>query len=546
MIKQNKLSSKLIALFCAMFLVFVIACNSASQSATPISVPTFDPNSLGTVIAQTANAASTQTAIHIPSPSPTPSPSPSPVMSPEASPTATPTITPSPQTYTFGSFRSGDATATPLGSDITDPDFRAGVEAHTAKDYEQTVLLMSSAIESNPNLAPPYRYRGISYWYLGMCDEALADFNQALSINPEYAAAWAGRGLTNDCLGNEAQMLLDYQKALSIDPSLSFVHHNLGVHYHDSGNYEKSLEEYTISAAIDPHRAGAWSGKAQALFELRRYEECIVNASKAIEIDPKEWLAYSARAFCESFIGDHLAAVKDYETFTENHGANTDTWYNQGLSQYKTYNFKGAIISYTNALEFDPSYYQAYINRGNTYLALNEFNNALDDFNSALEFGDFLLAYHGRGLAHHGLKEYDKAVDDYEKVLKLAPLDTSIYCYISLAYLEDQKYQASIEAAQKSTQTDSGCNNKVLYEVQARSYYALQNYDQALLYINKALQFGDYVMGHYYRALIYQATGKNQEAIQDLESFLSWDDQRLDAYPDELADAKARLAQLKQ
>jgi len=53
-------------------------------------------------------------------------------------------------------------------------------------------------------------------------------------------------------------------------------------------------------------------------------------------------------------------------------------------------------------------------------------------------------------------------------------------------------------------------------------------------------------MVHYYRALIYQATGKNQEAIEDLESFLSWDDQRLDAYPDELADAKARLAQLKQ
>jgi tetratricopeptide (TPR) repeat protein len=539
MIQQNKLSNKFIVLFCAMFLIFVIACNTVTQSAAPTPAPTFDLNSVGIIIVKTANAAITQTAAHMPL---SPTPSPSPAISPEAFPTTAPTNTPTP--YTFGSFKAGDPTATPLGSDITDPNFKAGVEAHAAKNYAQTVTLMSSVIDSNPNLAPPYRYRGISYWYLGRCDEALADFDHALSVNPNYAAAWAGRGLTNDCLGNKTQMLLDYQTALSIDPSLAFVHQNLGVYYHDSEDYEKSLEEYTISASIDPNRAGAWSGKAQALFRLGRYEECIVNASKAIETDPKAWLGYSDRAFCEAFIGNYRAAVKDYETYTENAEANVDTWYNLGLVQQKTDDFQGAVVSYTKALEVDPSYYPAHINRGNVYLILGEYKKALTDFNKALEFGDIPFAYSGRGDAYHALKEYDKAVHNYKKVIELDPSDAHAYCFLSSSYLGLQRYQESIEIAQEANPIDPNCVGWMLYETEARSYYGLENYDQALVYINKALTTSEYPLGHYYRGIIYQDAGENQASIQDLELFLS-SVQSPESYQEEIADAKARLAQLK-
>jgi hypothetical protein len=63
-------------------------------------------------------------------------------------------------------FKPGDATATPLGTDITDPNFVNGVEAYQAKKYDQAIALMSAVIEENPGLAPSYRYRGMAYWYL--------------------------------------------------------------------------------------------------------------------------------------------------------------------------------------------------------------------------------------------------------------------------------------------------------------------------------------------------------------------------------------------
>ena len=114
------------------------------------------------------------------------------------------------------SFKPGDPTATPLGSEITNPSYIEGLEAYKAASYSEVVTLMSAAIKADSNSAPPYRYRGIAYWYLDDCASGFADAEKALSINPDYAEAWAIHGLLNECLGNTSQSLQDYQKALSL------------------------------------------------------------------------------------------------------------------------------------------------------------------------------------------------------------------------------------------------------------------------------------------------------------------------------------------
>jgi tetratricopeptide (TPR) repeat protein len=103
------------------------------------------------------------------------------------------------------------------------------------------------------------------------------------------------------------------------------------------------------------------------------------------------------------------------------------------------------------------------------------------------------------------------------------------------------RYEEVFKEAQASYDIDPACGGAKLFEVQARSYYALKDYDQALVYINQALAAEQYALGYYYRGIIYQAAGRDREAIQDLEYFLSLSTMSLK----ESADAKARLQQLK-
>jgi tetratricopeptide (TPR) repeat protein len=439
-------------------------------------------------------------------------------------------------------FKPGEPTATPLGTDITDINFIKGVEAYQAKKYDKVIALMSAVIDSDPNLAPPHRYRGMAYWYLGDCAGALPDIEKALSINPNYATAWADHGLLKGCLGDREQEFQDYEKALSLDPSLAKVHQNRGVAYYDMKDFEKALEEYDLSIAIDPARAASWSGKGEALGQLGRFGECIVAATKSLEINPEEYSAYSVRAYCEQNLENYPAAVKDYEIYTANHeNIESVIWYNIGIAHDKNGDPQTAIDSYSKALELDPSYYPANINRGIAYNEIKDYENALSDFNAALEFGDIAYAYINRGETYYWLENYDQAIVDLELALSLDPNNIRAACYLTRSFFSAGRYQDALDA---SSQIVFKCRIQDIFEIQARSYYALGNFDQGILYMDKAIAEGPYPLGYYYRGIIFQAAGRNEEAIQDLELFLSLIPSTGE-YKEETSDAKLRLAKLK-
>ncbi len=63
--------------------------------------------------------------------------------------------------------------------------------------------------------------------------------------------------------------------------------------------------------------------------------------------------------------------------------------------------FKGqsdeAISNFNKAIEIDPSYLFAYLNRGDQYMRKGQFDQAISDFNKAIEIDPkFAGGYHGR------------------------------------------------------------------------------------------------------------------------------------------------------
>ncbi len=447
------------------------------------------------------------------------------------------------------SFKPGDPTATPLGSDITDPNFIKGVQAFKERNYSEVLTRMNAVIEATPNLAPAYRYRGAAYLSLGNCQAGLADEEKALSIIPKYGAAFGARGALYGCLGNPEQELKDYDKALSIDPSLAFVHHNLGVYYYNRGDYEKSLEEYNLSIAIDPYRSDAWSGMSEAYARLGNFGGCLESAVKAIKLNPKEWIAYLDEGICDLMMGSHNyeGAEISIKIYLEHVPFNSCAWVKLGIAQARQLKYEEAVSSYDKALELDPISCEAYINRGDTFINLGEYEKALDDYNHAIALGD-PIAYSGRGTAYYWLGEYDEAIADLELATQQIPNNSPAYSMLGLAYLKVGRYQDALDAAATVNQIQPGYKGQTIFEIQSRAYYGLGDYEQALSYINKAIEMNDYYpgyyTGYYYRGIIYQTTGKNAEAITDFEKFLSVvpDNKKLQ---EEVADAKKRLAELR-
>ena len=449
------------------------------------------------------------------------------------------------ETTTPAPFRPGDPTATPLGEEIDDPDYLTGKTAYWAGDDEAVLPRMEAVVERHPGLAPPHWYRGMALWRLEDCESGLAEMELALELEPGYALAWADRGLMHACLTNEADALADYQRALSLDPSLAKVHERLGAYAFNQGDYEGAVEEHTLAVEIDPTRTGAWVGRAQALQFLMRFEDCIESATEALRVDPEHWPAYSARGVCAFEMGEYERGVADYERYVAEVPEDADAWYNLGIGYRRSGQIDNAIEACSRVLSIDPIYVEAFINRGSTLIDLGRFEDSLADYDKALALGEIPAAYNGRGDAYVGLGRFEEARADFERSIELMPYSTFAYCRLVNVYFHLERYRDTIWAAQEAARVAPECaTDQTLLELQARSYYSLGLYDQAIEYMDRALEQGTYGMAFYYRGIAHDDAGNWREATMDLESFV--DVATIQDFGDkEREDAEARLARLR-
>ena len=78
----------------------------------------------------------------------------------------------------------------------------------------------------------------------------------------------------------------------------------------------------------------------------------------------------------------------------------------------------------------------AYNNRGNTYNGKGAYDQAIEDFDKAIELNPKLTeAYYNRGNAYYGKKDYDKAIADYNKAIELNPNYAEAYYNRGVMYM---------------------------------------------------------------------------------------------------------------
>ena len=95
-------------------------------------------------------------------------------------------------------------------------------------------------------------------------------------------------------------------------------------------------------------------------------------------------------------------------------------YYNRGCAYGEKGQYDQAISDYNKALEINPRYAKAYNNRGYAYGKKRQYDQAISDYNKALEINSRdAEAYNSRGVAYYFKKEYDKSWEDVKKAQDL-------------------------------------------------------------------------------------------------------------------------------
>lgn len=104
---------------------------------------------------------------------------------------------------------------------------------------------------------------------------------------------------------------------------------------------------------------------------------------------------------------------------------------------------------FTRAIELKPKVFSHYIRRGKNYLELQEYENAIKDFNTALAVNDNInikaFAYIDLGKTYNLLKDYNTAIEFYTKAIEA----TDKSCYNVLIKYYKLRSEAFLQLGKK-------------------------------------------------------------------------------------------------
>lgn len=268
---------------------------------------------------------------------------------------------------------------------------------------------------------------------------------------------------------------------------------------------------------------------------LALYDLAVLNYKIALLIDKKSAWAYNALGTSYYYKAKRLYILNNV----------TFRLYSQ------------AIINYSKAIELEPRYYFALVNRGNCYERLGKYKVALKDYEKALEFNkNDPDALYGLSMVYGSddFKQYDKAIEALNKLIELKPKHQNAYfglgwCYdfkgdyvksirnyqkvvelnpqridawINLSYVSELKlkdYKNGLYYADKALQL----NPHSLYAISNKSYalIGLKRYDEAMNYVNMQLKIdANHSRAYSQRGQIELAKGDKISAKKDFEKAL--------------------------
>ena len=231
-----------------------------------------------------------------------------------------------------------------------------------------------------------------------------------------------------------------------------------------------------------------------------------------------EELNNSAQERAES--GDEHAAIQKF-TQAISLKPTVETYYQRGNAQFDLGNYEGAVEDYTAVLEKDPSYLDAYFNRGLAYLELNQLtsdlNNltaAINDYTKVIEESNDVDAYYQRGLAYQRLHDYQAAIADYTQVIEWNRQDVTALINRGLSYSAAGDKETAIDDFTQAIRIDP--NNSQAYYSRGRARFFLADYEGAMNDYTEALRISpDDVDTYVNRCGAYLNLAEYDQAIAD-------------------------------
>jgi tetratricopeptide (TPR) repeat protein len=336
-------------------------------------------------------------------------------------------------------------------------DFRmnSGYPSMAMRDYEKVIELF-------PNDPTGYYKRADIYFSQQLNAEALADMNKAIQLDSTIADLYTARGSVYSAMNENEKAMKDYNTAIRLDaePTAYLNRSMLKYSFEDmDGACEDLLKGRELAMKIDTNhpiiptlqlsiddycdstKASYYYQRGIAYYNLGEYDKAVSIYTKGLKKFPGNPLSLSFRGNAYYAKGDYKNAIADYQSFMSNKDKLHDEVKNnprfqddqKAVEQYITASVsanylyisecklmtgdnEGALKDISKGIETAPPLSQlgpeVYLfTRGNIYMAMGKYKEAIDDYNAAiLQDPSYYLSYVNRAAARMSLSSQSTTV----------------------------------------------------------------------------------------------------------------------------------------
>ncbi len=225
-------------------------------------------------------------------------------------------------------------------------------------------------------------------------------------------------------------------------------------------------------------------------------------------------------------------SIAFYERTFERTPDNVEEYLNLGNVYKDLGEYDKAIASYKKVIEFNPNSAKAYNNLGAMYHYTDRKIEAIAAYKKAIEIKpDYDEAYNNLGVTYKDLGRYDEAIVSYRRSIKINPEYASPYYNLGEIYINTDRYEEAIEVYKEAieinpTYADAYNNMGVCYSKVGKTKEAISSF-------KKAVEIDpDYADAYNNLALTYYNIGKKEEATTAFKKVVEIDPSRAAVHRD--------------
>lgn len=197
---------------------------------------------------------------------------------------------------------------------------------------------------------------------------------------------------------------------------------------------------------------------------------------------------------CLPIIGNTSAQAND--EFAEEYKA-YQQYMRSAQADFQKKDYPGAITNYSKAVELSPFEINSYYNRGISYYKTGKEEEAEGDFDKVIIMDPRMSsAYVYRGLCRDELKRYKDALNDYTRALELKPNDAAIHNNIAYLYVsaDDERFRDKTKALEHAKRAAELSNNKnaEILDTLAKAHFINGQIKEAIEIESKAIKLDPY------------------------------------------------------